>query len=99
MVASGTPQITLELGATDRPANYSGGSGSSTLSFSYTVTGGDTNADLDYVNLANSDFTGTKTHKNSIILIQDLIVKDIHTIIKSALLNKPLNLSIFEKLV
>ena len=56
------------------------------------------NPDL-YDNVANSDFTGTKIHKNSSILIQDLIVKDIHNIIKSALLNKPLNLSIFEKLV
>ncbi len=49
IVTSGTPQLTLELGASDFPANYSGGSGSSTLTFNYTVTGVDTNTDLDYV--------------------------------------------------
>ncbi|WP_430458216.1 Ig-like domain-containing protein [Rheinheimera sp.] len=49
VVASGTPQLTLETGATDRTLNYSSGSGSSTLNFSYTVQAGDTSADLDYV--------------------------------------------------
>lgn len=47
-VASGTPQLTLETGTTDRTINYSGGTGSSTLTFSYTVQAGDVSADLDY---------------------------------------------------
>ena len=34
---------------TDRQATYSAGSGTSTLTFDYTVQAGDTNADLDYV--------------------------------------------------
>lgn len=45
---SGTPQLTLETGTTDRVLNYTGGSGSSTLTFSYTVQAGDTSSDLDY---------------------------------------------------
>ncbi|MEN9864995.1 MAG: hypothetical protein RL748_585, partial [Pseudomonadota bacterium] len=46
---TGTPQITLETGTTDRTINYSSGSGSDTLTFNYTVQAGDTAADLDYV--------------------------------------------------
>jgi hypothetical protein len=46
---SGTPSITLETGPTDRAVNFSSGSGTSTLIFSYTVQAGDTSADLDYV--------------------------------------------------
>ena len=45
----GTPTLTLETGATDRSVNYSSGSGSSTLTFNYTVQTGDINSDLDYV--------------------------------------------------
>lgn len=48
-VASGTPQLTLETGTTDRTINYASGSGTSTLTFNYTVQAGDTSADLDYV--------------------------------------------------
>ncbi|HOY21930.1 MAG TPA: fibronectin type III domain-containing protein, partial [Cellvibrio sp.] len=44
----GTPQLTLETGATDRTVNYSSGSGSSALTFNYTIQAGDTTADLDY---------------------------------------------------
>ncbi|SEJ52177.1 MULTISPECIES: Ig-like domain-containing protein [unclassified Variovorax] len=46
---TGTPQITLETGATDRVVNYLGGSGTGTLTFRYTVQAGDTSADLDYL--------------------------------------------------
>jgi len=45
----GTPALTLETGTTDRIANYLGGSGTSTLTFSYTVQAGDASADLDYI--------------------------------------------------
>ncbi len=48
VTVTGTPQLTLETGSTDRIANYSSGSGGSTLSFTYTVQAGDTAADLDY---------------------------------------------------
>jgi hypothetical protein len=49
VTVTGTPQLTLETGATDRIVNYASGSGSSTLTFTYTVQAGDTSADLDYV--------------------------------------------------
>lgn len=45
---TGNPLLLLETGTTDREAAYSGGSGSSTLSFTYLVQAGDTSSDLDY---------------------------------------------------
>jgi autotransporter-associated beta strand protein len=45
---TGTPQLLLETGTTDRQASYASGSGSTTLTFTYTVVAGDTSADLDY---------------------------------------------------
>ena len=45
---TGTPQLTLETGPTDRAANYTGGSGTATLTFTYTVQPGDSSPDLDY---------------------------------------------------
>jgi hypothetical protein len=47
---SGTPQLTLETGSTDRVATYSSGSGTATLTFNYTVQAGDESPDLDYLN-------------------------------------------------
>ncbi|MGY4515788.1 autotransporter domain-containing protein [Lysobacter sp. HA18] len=49
VTVTGTPQITLETGTTDRVVNYASGSGTSTLTFTYTVQAGDTATDLDYV--------------------------------------------------
>lgn len=46
---TGTPQLTLETGVTDRVVNYSSGSGTATLTFNYTVQAGDNSPDLDYV--------------------------------------------------
>lgn len=48
VIVMGTPQLTLETGASDQVINYSSGSGSNTLIFNYTVQTGDVNADLDY---------------------------------------------------
>ena len=45
---TGTPQITLETGTTDRVVDYTSGTGTATLTFNYTVQTGDTSADLDY---------------------------------------------------
>ena len=45
---TGTPQIELETGDTDRKVDYSSGSGSNSLTFNYTVQAGDTSPDLDY---------------------------------------------------
>ncbi|UCJ06662.1 gliding motility-associated C-terminal domain-containing protein [Chitinophaga pendula] len=48
VLVTGTPQVQLETGATDRNADYVSGAGSSTLTFSYTVQSGDQSTDLDY---------------------------------------------------
>jgi uncharacterized repeat protein (TIGR02059 family) len=50
IVAGGMPQLTLETGTTDRAIDYASGSGTSALSFNYTVKAGDLSADLDYRN-------------------------------------------------
>jgi len=49
VAVTGTPRLTLETGSTDRAIDYTSGSGSSTLTFTYTVQAGDTSADLDYI--------------------------------------------------
>jgi hypothetical protein len=49
VTVTGTPQLTLETGTTDRIAFYESGSGTNTLTFTYTVQAGDTAADLDYI--------------------------------------------------
>ncbi len=49
VTTNGTPTLTLETGTTDRNATYASGSGTDTLTFSYTVQSGDTSNDLDYV--------------------------------------------------
>ena len=55
---TGTPTLNLETGATDRVLNYVSGSGSNTLSFSYTVQDGDSSADLDYASTAALSLNG-----------------------------------------
>jgi hypothetical protein len=49
VTVTGSPTLLLETGLTDRYAVYSGGSGSNTLTFTYTIAAGDTSSDLDYV--------------------------------------------------
>jgi hypothetical protein len=48
----GIPTLTLETGAVDRVIEYSRGSGTATLEFSYTIQPGDTSEDLDYASSA-----------------------------------------------
>ncbi|OFX97570.1 MAG: hypothetical protein A2W90_09655 [Bacteroidetes bacterium GWF2_42_66] len=64
VTVTGTPQLTLETGTTDRVINYSSGTGSNTLVFTYTVQSGDTSNDLDYT-ATNSLFTNGGTIRNS----------------------------------
>src|SRR5204863_49914 len=49
VVVTGTPRLTLETGASDAVVNYASGSGTTTLTFSYTVAVGHASGDLDYV--------------------------------------------------
>jgi hypothetical protein len=48
VTVAGTPQITLETGATDAVANYTSGSGTTQLSFNYVVGAGEISSDLEY---------------------------------------------------
>ncbi|MCE5363636.1 DUF4347 domain-containing protein [Pseudomonas anguilliseptica] len=57
-VAGGTPTLLLETGSVDRIATYVSGSGSNTLTFSYTVQAGDLSADLDYQSTAALGLNG-----------------------------------------
>jgi len=53
-----TPTLLLETGSTDRAATYTGGSGTDTLSFTYTVQAGDVSTDLDVVSTAALQLNG-----------------------------------------
>ena len=64
VTVTGTPQLTLETGATDQVVNYASGTGTSTLNFSYVIQAGDTSGDLTYV-ATNSLALNSGTIKNS----------------------------------
>jgi hypothetical protein len=49
VTVTGAPTLTLATGAINRIATYASGSGTTTLTFNYTVQAGDNSADLDYV--------------------------------------------------
>ncbi|MFN0290763.1 Ig-like domain-containing protein [Pedobacter helvus] len=70
---TGTPQITLETGTTDRTINYASGSGTSTLTFNYTVQGGDNTSDLDYIStlalVLNSGTIRDAANNNAVLLL------------------------------
>ncbi|WP_185714237.1 Ig-like domain-containing protein [Rheinheimera mesophila] len=48
VTVTGTPQLTLETGTTDAVLNYASGSGTTALTFNYTVATGHSSPDLDY---------------------------------------------------
>jgi hypothetical protein len=49
VIVTGTPELTLNTGGAGEVISYTGGSGTTTLTFTYTVQAGDNSADLDYV--------------------------------------------------
>ncbi|MDO8586327.1 MAG: S8 family serine peptidase [Armatimonadota bacterium] len=57
-VITGAPRLELETGAIKRKANYSSGSASSTLTFTYTVQAGDVSPDLDYTSINALELNG-----------------------------------------
>jgi hypothetical protein len=68
---TGTPQLTLETGATDAVVNYASGTGTATLTFNYTIAAGETSSDLDYTGttaLALNGGTINDTAGNAITL-------------------------------
>ncbi|WP_296217862.1 DUF4347 domain-containing protein, partial [Pseudomonas sp. UBA2684] len=68
-LSTGTIQLVLETGTTDRELSYLAGSGSSTLYFNYTVQEGDISSDLDYISsaglVANGDTIQSGTFINA----------------------------------
>ncbi|MBF0129304.1 MAG: DUF4347 domain-containing protein [Alphaproteobacteria bacterium] len=58
VTVTGVPTLTLETGTTDRAATYSSGSGSKTLTFTYTVQAGDVSADLSYLSTSALALSG-----------------------------------------
>ena len=58
LTVTGTPQLTLELGGGERRADYSGGSGVSSLTFSYTVAAGDMDSDGVSIPAGRIDLNG-----------------------------------------
>jgi hypothetical protein len=70
-VVGGTPKLTLETGASDAVVDYSSGSGTSVLTFVYTVAAGHISGDLDYLSsaaLANGGATVRDAPGNNAIL-------------------------------
>jgi hypothetical protein len=55
---TGTPQLTLETGTIDQPVNYVSGSGTSILTFAYSVQSGDNSTDLDYISTTALSLNG-----------------------------------------
>jgi len=72
VTVSGTPQLTLETGTTDRVLDYVTGSGTSLLTFQYTVQSGDSSSDLDYVATTSlssgTSITSTTSPSNNAVL-------------------------------
>lgn len=58
VTVTGTPQITLETGSSDAVVDYSGGSGTDTITFNYTVGAGHTSSDLDYIGTDSLSLNG-----------------------------------------
>jgi len=58
VTVTGVPQLDLETGPVDRTINYSSGTGTTTLSFTYTTQSGDESADLDYKSTSSLSLNG-----------------------------------------
>ena len=58
VTVTGTPQLTLETGTTDAVVDYTSGSGTDILTFTYTVASDHTNTDLDYVSTTALSLNG-----------------------------------------
>ncbi len=67
VTVTGTPQLTLETGSTDQVVNYSAGSGSTTLTFNYTVQAGDSSPDLDYLSVNALGLNGGSIQSGSAV--------------------------------
>jgi len=67
VTVDGTPALSLETGAVGAVAIYSAGSGSSSLSFEYTVEEGHSSPDLDYVSSGSLTLNGGSIRNSNAI--------------------------------
>jgi hypothetical protein len=58
VTVTGSPQLLLETGSTDRNATYVSGSGTNTLTFDYLAQPGDMSSDLDYTSTSSLSLNG-----------------------------------------
>lgn len=65
VTVTGTPQLQLETGTTDKFATYTSGSGGTALTFNYVVQAGDTSAELEY--LSTSEAVTVRTPYSEIL--------------------------------
>lgn len=65
VVVSGTPELELETGSTNRTAIYISGSGSNKLTFRYMVQSGDRSADLAYASTTALGLAGGSIQDNA----------------------------------
>src|SRR5204862_2642727 len=64
---TGTPQLAIATGSpVSTPANYVSGTGTSTLTFNYTVGTGNFSSDLDYVATGSLTLPGGATIKDAL---------------------------------
>ncbi|MFY0599042.1 MAG: Ig-like domain-containing protein [Cyclobacteriaceae bacterium] len=66
VTVSGTPQLTLETGTTDEVIDLTSGSGSSILTYDYTVQAGDVTSDLDYISTGALQLNGGSINDQSL---------------------------------
>lgn len=66
VTVTGTPQLMLETGATDRTIHYVSGTGTNTITFSYTVLTGDLSNDLDYISTTALALNGGTIKSNGL---------------------------------
>lgn len=73
-LGAGTATLTLETGTTDAIVNYSSGSGTNTLVFSYTVAAGEESLDLDYISSAALVLTGGATIQDAVSIDANIVL-------------------------
>jgi len=105
---TGTPQLTLETGSVDAIVNYTNGTGTTILTFTYTVAPGHISPDLDYISTnalslnggTIKDFVGNDANltlsdpgsSGSLGYNKDIII---NTNAPNLLINQPISNSVF----
>ena len=65
VTVTGTPQLTLNIGGSDKTANWTSGTGTASLIFGYTVVSGDTDTDGIEIEAGKLTLNGGTNHRRS----------------------------------